>query len=103
MMSTSTKPGLPPEFLCKICTNLIKNAVMMPCCAGPCCDTCAVTGVACFGTCPLCQAVTSPEDLIPFRMLRDKIDKYNEKMASAKSPRGSRGDPVGISLSLIHI
>ena len=80
----SEKAGLPPEFLCKICTDIIKNAVMMPCCAGPCCDTCARTGVTCFGTCPLCQEVASVEDLIPYRMLRGKIDDYINKKSQAE-------------------
>jgi len=55
-------------------------AVMLPCCAGACCEACAQSGITCFGNCPLCQDAVEMEDLIPYRMLRDKIDKYNDKL-----------------------
>lgn len=31
---TDTKVTVPPELLCPICKELLKDAVMMPCCAG---------------------------------------------------------------------
>jgi len=49
----------------------------MPCCAGSACDSCARKGVQNGGNkCPVCKEVATAEDLIPYRLIRDKVDRY---------------------------
>ena len=68
---------VPEELLCPICKELLSDAVMMPCCARSACDDCARTGIieseGC--KCPLCGDVANPEELIPYRMYRDKVSQ----------------------------
>ena len=63
------------ELLCPICKELLSDAVMMPCCAGSACDDCARTGIVesegC--KCPMCGDMANPEELIPYRMYREKV------------------------------
>lgn len=42
--TTDTKVTVPQELLCPICKELLKDAVMMPCCASSACDECGRNG-----------------------------------------------------------
>ena len=66
---------VPDELLCPICKELLTDAVMMPCCAGSACDDCARTGIVESegSKCPVCGDVANPEELIPYRMYREKV------------------------------
>ena len=66
---------VPAELLCPICKELLSDAVMMPCCAGSACDDCARTGIVESegSKCPVCGDVANPEELIPYRMYREKV------------------------------
>ena len=66
----------PAEFLCLVCKDVVRLAVMMPCCAGACCQDCAKNNINIYGSCPLCLAHSHCEDLIPYRMLREKVAQY---------------------------
>ena len=47
---------------------------MMPCCAGSACDECARKGIENEGgKCTVCGEVANPEELIPYRLFRDKV------------------------------
>jgi hypothetical protein len=69
------KAIVPAELLCPICSELLKDAVMMPCCAGSACDECGRNAIVDSegNKCPLCCEVANPEELIPFRHFRDKV------------------------------
>ena len=71
--------AVPEELLCPICKELLCDAVMMPCCAGSACDDCARNGIieSEGSKCPVCGDVANPEELIPYRMYREKVSMDN--------------------------
>jgi len=82
-----TKVIVPTELLCPICSDLLKDAVMMPCCAGSACDECARNGIIDSegSRCPVCTDVANPEELIPYRLFRDKVDKFRNQTGYTKA------------------
>lgn len=82
-----TKCLVPTELLCPICKDLLKDAVMMPCCAGSACDECARNGIIDSegSRCPVCADVANPEELIPYRLFRDKVDKFRNQTGYTKA------------------
>jgi len=84
--------SVPAEFLCSVCKEVVSLAVMMPCCAGATCQACAKNNINIYGSCPLCLAHSNTEDLIPYRMLRDKITKHlqSESPPTVLLPRAGR-------------
>ena len=70
----------PAELVCSVCQQLVHMAVMMPCCAGATCQFCAKNNINIYGSCPLCLAHSKAEDLIPYRMLRDRVTSYLESV-----------------------
>merc|ERR1719209_783513 len=65
---------------------------MMPCCAGSACDLCARKGIVKSGSkCPVCEEeVATAEDLIPYRLIRDKVDKYCRNTGYARPPPNNK-------------
>merc|ERR1719186_1387317 len=59
----------------------------MPCCAGSACDECARNGILdCEGSrWPVCDDVANPEELIPYRLFRDKVDKFRNQTGYSKA------------------
>ena len=81
--------NVPSELKCSICASLIVDAVMMPCCAGVACDVCARSSILVrdAGKCPMCKEGTCTDELIPYRLLREKVDRYKKlHKAAVKSP-----------------
>ena len=75
---TRAQVSVPAELLCPICGELLSDAVMMPCCAGSACDDCARTGIieSEGSRCPVCGDTANPEELIPYRLFRDKVGTW---------------------------
>lgn len=74
---------IPEELKCPVCQELFKDAVMMPCCAQAVCDECARNFLIHEdnpeGKCVLAcedESKISPEDLIPNRSLRNKVNDF---------------------------
>jgi len=89
--------SIPKELQCPICNDLLEEAVMMPCCAGSACDLCARKGIVKSGSkCPVCEEeVVTAEDLIPYRLIRDKVDKYCKNTGYTKpTPNKSQVRPT---------
>merc|ERR1719244_2125738 len=59
----------------------------MPCCAGSACDDCARTGIVESegSRCPVCSEVANPEELIPYRLFRDKVEKFRNQTGYTKT------------------
>ena len=76
------KEEVPEALQCAICRELLRDAVMMPCCAVSACEDCARTGMIESGgeepRCPVCGAAAIPEELIPSRMCREKVGDDDE-------------------------
>merc|ERR1719219_3193457 len=76
---------------------------MLPCCAASLCDKCAKKRIKEEnGKCHMCKDAVDSENLIPYRLLRDKVDKFvsisgykrrqmgsSIKSAILRSPRGT--------------
>ena len=67
--------AVPEDLTCSSCTDLLCEAVMLPCCAASLCDTCAKVDMEhSGGECPLCgERGLEGDDLIPYRLVRDKV------------------------------
>merc|ERR1719365_555101 len=68
----------------------------MPCCAGSACDECGRNGIleSEGNKCPVCNEAANPEELIPYRLFRDKVDKFRN--STGYTPR-----PAPIALNLV--
>ena len=67
---------------CPVCKELLRDAVMMPNCACSMCDECARDALinSDDNACPSCgEPDNSPEDLIPWRQIRDKVNGSSRK------------------------
>lgn len=64
------KPEIPEDLICSICSDLLTDAVMIPCCGNSFCDEC-IRGVLLESEdheCPDChEKDISPNNLIPNR------------------------------------
>ena len=63
---------IPPELICSICKEVVKDAVIIPCCGESFCYDC-IQEYLCENefTCPSCKAPdVSPEKLAPNKALR---------------------------------
>merc|ERR1719342_208620 len=77
----------------------------MPCCAGSACDECARNGIieSESSKCPVCGEVANPEELIPYRLFRDKVDRFRNQTgytAPRAPPPASIPQPPQQSLPL---
>ena len=101
---TELEMSAPAELLCLVCKEVVRLAVMMPCCAGACCQDCAKNNINIYGSCPLCLAHSHCEDLIPYRMLREKVAQYfqSSKMKKQEESRGPAGGDVEVSAALVR-
>eukprot|EP00088_Acartia_fossae_P044309 TRINITY_DN4699_c0_g1_i11.p1 TRINITY_DN4699_c0_g1~~TRINITY_DN4699_c0_g1_i11.p1 ORF type:complete len:400 (-),score=62.29 TRINITY_DN4699_c0_g1_i11:188-1387(-) len=84
------KIQIPDELTCKVCKEILTDAVMMPCCGEVACDECARDGIinSDKANCPICQeAGVSPEDMIPYRLVREKVDKFLNQTGYSKQKK----------------
>ena len=87
----------PPELICGICKELLKEAVLMPCCDTAYCDECICNHLL-EHACPSCEDEgTRPEMLKPNRYLRSKckefdINGYVQLSTLSKSMPNSQND-----------
>eukprot|EP00941_MAST-03F_sp_MAST-3F-sp1_P004072 g4072.t1 len=80
--------AIPTDMKCGICSNLLSEAVLLPCCCASVCDGCARnalmtsdndTGVY---SCPLCSSQNiSPDMLMPNEELRREVEDFKSKAA----------------------
>ena len=55
--------------------------VMLPCCAAALCEGCAKRKLSEDSTnCPMCNDSVDPENLIPYRLLRDKVPNLDKEL-----------------------
>ena len=72
---------IPAELVCPVCKDLLADAIMMPSCLCSMCDECArdslIDADNTTNICPVCgKPGNPPDDLIPWRKMRDQVDKY---------------------------
>ncbi|KAK3588455.1 hypothetical protein CHS0354_025112 [Potamilus streckersoni] len=76
------EPAKPEDFLCLLCSNIMTDAVVIPCCGNSYCDECIRNALleSEEHICPTCgESEISPDRLIPNRFLRTAISNfYNE-------------------------
>ena len=72
--------NIPKELICPICTKMLNNAVMLPCCGESACDDC-VRGTLIDSSnfqCPLCKSPLVPDELVPNKALRRAVEAFNQ-------------------------
>ncbi|KAI7860396.1 hypothetical protein BDC45DRAFT_101269 [Circinella umbellata] len=76
----------PSELTCRICENLMKDAVLVPCCGKSFCKECITTELDETNRCPVCnkEGVLSSA-VIPNRSLRNTIQAYKEQQQNKEA------------------
>ncbi|XP_056644293.1 E3 ubiquitin-protein ligase RBBP6 isoform X2 [Diorhabda sublineata] len=93
------KMEIPEELVCSICSDLLTDAVMIPCCGNSFCDEC-IRGVLLESEdheCPDChEKEISPDTLIPNRFLRTSVANFKSTTGYVKIPtyREPKSTPV---------
>ncbi|GJQ81780.1 hypothetical protein Trydic_g324 [Trypoxylus dichotomus] len=83
------QPEIPEDLICSICSGLLTDAVMIPCCGNSFCDECIRS---CLlesedHECPDChERDISPGTLIPNRYLRNSVANFKNTTGYVKKP-----------------
>jgi hypothetical protein len=79
----SLSAAAPAHLKCSLCSQIVQDAILVPCCQGSACDTCMRHELANNSlACPLCQRPgVSPDLLIPNKSLRAAVDDYIATMS----------------------
>ncbi|XP_050537650.1 E3 ubiquitin-protein ligase RBBP6 isoform X2 [Daktulosphaira vitifoliae] len=89
------KVMIPEDLLCSLCSDLLNDADMMPCCGTSFCDECIRNALleSEENECPDCHGKEiSPETLIPNRYLRNAVNSFKDKTGySNKRMDGIKG------------
>lgn len=83
------KPEIPEDLLCSICSDLLTDAVMIPCCGNSFCDECIRTFLleSEEHECPDChEKDILPATLIPNRFLRNSVANFKNTTGYVKKP-----------------
>ncbi|XP_044252807.1 E3 ubiquitin-protein ligase RBBP6 isoform X2 [Tribolium madens] len=83
------KPEIPEDLLCSICSDLLTDAVMIPCCGNSFCDECIRSFLleSEEHECPDChEKDISPTTLIPNRFLRNSVANFKNTTGYVKKP-----------------
>ncbi|KAJ8923332.1 hypothetical protein NQ315_001890 [Exocentrus adspersus] len=83
------KTEIPEDLLCNICSDLLTDAVMIPCCGNSFCDECirSVLLESEDHECPDChEKDISPGTLIPNRFLRKSVGTFKNTTGYVKKP-----------------
>lgn len=70
---------IPDELKCPLCTELMREAVLIQCCGNSFCDECIRNNLLDSESkeCPVCHKTDmSPEELVPNLMLRQAVTKF---------------------------
>ena len=76
---------IPEEYRCLVCREILKNAVLLPCCAISTCDNCANDAIQRYGGCPLCNESISTDRVLPNKNLRVHVESYLLKKIDGKT------------------
>ncbi|CAN0406665.1 unnamed protein product, partial [Hapterophycus canaliculatus] len=82
----------PAHLKCPICSKIMSDAVILPCCAKSTCDSCVRRALNASATmsCPLCQSRgVGPDSLLPNESLRAAVDEYLTRVT--RESRGKAG------------
>lgn len=83
------KPEIPEDLLCSICSDLLTDAVMIPCCGNSFCDECirSILLESDDHECPDChERDIIPSTLIPNRFLRNSVANFKNTTGYVKRP-----------------
>jgi len=86
--SLQAKADVPTHLQCKICRNLMSEAVLIPCCGKSACDGCMRKKLSennC--KCPLCEKDMTPDKILPNEDLRTSIDAYRKDVIKEQKER----------------
>ncbi|XP_063904120.1 E3 ubiquitin-protein ligase RBBP6-like isoform X2 [Zophobas morio] len=81
------KPEIPEDLVCSICSDLLTDAVMIPCCGNSFCDECIRSFLleSEEHECPDChEKDISPATLIPNRFLRNSVANFKNTTGYVK-------------------
>ncbi|XP_046366707.2 E3 ubiquitin-protein ligase RBBP6-like [Haliotis rufescens] len=73
------QPRIPPALQCPLCKELLRDAVVTPCCGNSFCDECIRNGLLETDDheCPVCHETdVSPSQLIPNKFHRDAVSRF---------------------------
>ncbi|XP_045126566.1 E3 ubiquitin-protein ligase RBBP6-like [Portunus trituberculatus] len=91
------RPPPPEDIVCLLCKELLRDAVLIPCCAAAFCDDCIRNHLVESEEtrCPICQEDgISPDTLIPNRYLRIKTKQYTSGWLGSEKNDKSASEPL---------
>ena len=73
-------------LLCRWVPGILNHSILNPTLPGSACDECARNGIIDSegSRCPVCADVANPEELIPYRLFRDKVRVCGESRSVCK-------------------
>lgn len=79
--ATVKKDSVPPELQCSLCTKMMTDAMLIPCCQRSFCNDCIRDALKKKKKCPICgKKKMIYDNLLPNRDLRRAIDAYLRNM-----------------------
>eukprot|EP00005_Dracoamoeba_jomungandri_P011171 CAMPEP_0174266698 /NCGR_PEP_ID=MMETSP0439-20130205/31134_1 /TAXON_ID=0 /ORGANISM="Stereomyxa ramosa, Strain Chinc5" /LENGTH=1025 /DNA_ID=CAMNT_0015353817 /DNA_START=70 /DNA_END=3147 /DNA_ORIENTATION=- len=74
---------IPRELQCTMCQQLLREAVLIPCCGNSFCDECIRTALLDGNMeCPMCKQRQSPDNLFPNKKLREGVDSFTRNLVT---------------------
>ena len=66
----------PPHLVCPVSKDLLRDAVMLPCCGESASEDAARSALNRTGRCPLCQSSMTADRLVPNRSIRAAVATF---------------------------
>ncbi|XP_055333548.1 uncharacterized protein LOC129585046 isoform X2 [Paramacrobiotus metropolitanus] len=93
------REDIDPDLCCNICKNLLRDAVIAPCCGVNYCDACIRTTLMDEGgesVCPSCGAQLAPDACSPNGYLRSRVEKWEREMQIKRQQKKKEGSPQSV-------
>ena len=78
MTDSGTRPRVPESIQCRLCLEVCKRGVSLPCCSTIACRACATKRITTTRTCWGCGQSTSTAALVNNEQLRQNVEKFNK-------------------------
>lgn len=85
LVKPSPEVKVPPDLMCDVCHEMMKDPVLVPCCFYSLCRKCVVTAILEQHKCPQCGSSKCKDaDLLPNRNTNDRIAAFTKSNGIAR-------------------
>ena len=78
LQMTESKPSIPGSIKCRLCGEVCRRGVSLPCCQTISCRSCATKSLTTTRTCWSCGLPTNTSDLVNNEQLRQNVERFNK-------------------------